>query len=154
MTDWQLAQLNIATLIAPIDSPALADFVANLDRINALADSAPGFVWRLKEDLCNSSDADQPFGDDKIVNMSVWESVESLHNYVYRTAHAQIMSRRKEWFERMSEAYSVLWWVPAGHQPDLLEAKDKLDLLRHEGAGSEVFTFKSVAPQPVQVTPR
>lgn len=149
MTDWQLAQLNIATLIAPIDSPALVDFVANLDRINALADSAPGFVWRLKEDLCNTNDADHPFGDDKIVNMSVWESVDTLHNYVYRTAHAQIMSRRKEWFERMSEAYSVLWWVPDGHRPDLLEAKRKLDKLQLEGAGTEVFTFKSVAPKPV-----
>ena len=80
--------------------------------------------------------------------MSVWESVDSLHHYVYRTAHAQIMSRRKEWFERMSDAYSVLWWVKAGHQPDLHEAKSRLDQLRREGPGSEVFTFKTAAPVP------
>ena len=148
MAIWQLAQLNIAQLIAPIDSPTLADFVADLDRINALAEQSTGFVWRYEADVCTNDDIHQPFGVDMIVNMSVWESVEALHRYVYRTAHAQVMSRRKEWFQRMSDAYSVLWWVPVGHQPDMFEAKEKLDQLRADGASSDVFTFKTVASMP------
>jgi len=148
MNNWQLAQLNVAQLIAPVDSSTLADFVANLDRINELADQAPGFVWRSVSDECNAGSVDQPFGDDMIVNMSVWESAESLRNYVYHTAHAQIMSRRKEWFQRMDNAYSVLWWVPAGHEPDMKEAKARLDQFRREGASAQVFNFKSLAPKP------
>ena len=144
MSERQLAQLNIAQLIAPIDSPELADFVANLDRINALAEASPGFVWRLKDDLCLDVNTDQPFGDDMIVNLSVWETVQSLHDYVYRTAHAQIMSRRHEWFHRMKSSYTVLWWVPAGHEPDVYEAHEKLQLLDEKGPGPDAFTFKTV----------
>ena len=148
MANWQLAQLNIAQLIASIDSPTLADFVADLDRINALAEQSPGFIWRYEADVRTNHIGDQPFGDDMIVNMSVWDSVEALHTYVYRTAHAQVMSRRKEWFQRMSNTYSVLWWVPAGHQPDMYEAKEKLEQLRRDGAGPDVFSFKTVAAIP------
>lgn len=148
MAIWELAQLNIAQLLAPIHSQKLVDFVANLDRINELAERSPGFVWRYESDVRSICEVDQPFADDMIVNMSVWESAESLHNYVYRTAHAPIMSRRKEWFKRMSDVYTVLWWVPAGHRPDLHEAKDKLDKLRAEGSGEQVFTFKTIARIP------
>ena len=148
MAIWQLAQLNIAQLIAPIDSPMLADFVDNLDRINALAEQSMGFVWRYEADLRTNDITSQPFGDDMIVNMSVWESIETLHNYVYRTAHAEVMSRRKEWFQRISDVYSVLWWVPAGHRPGLLEAKEKHDQLRTNGTSSDVFTFKTIVSMP------
>jgi len=116
---WELAQLNIASLIAPIDSPAIAGFVAELDRINSLADQSPGFVWRLQLEEGNATDLEHNFGDEFIVNMSVWLSIEDLHNYVYKTAHAQIMSRRKEWFHRLADAYTVLWWVPQGHRSDI-----------------------------------
>lgn len=145
---WELAELNIATLVAPLDSPILADFVAELDRINGIADQSLGFVWRLQSEEGNATDAEHGFGDNVIANTSVWESVEALHNYIYKTAHAQIMSRRKEWFGRMNDAYTVLWWVPEGHRPTLLEAQLKLELLQSKGATPEAFTFKACFPMP------
>ena len=148
MSDWQLAQLNIAQLKAPIDSPELADFVANLNRINTLAEQSAGFIWRLIDDDSSGDAMDQPFGDDMIVNMSVWASVESLHDYVYKTAHAEIMSRRREWFNRIQSVYAVLWWVPFGHQPDLHEAHQRLSLIQKDGPGPNAFTFKQVQDKP------
>lgn len=145
---WELAQLNIATLLAPLDSPELADFVADLDRINGIADQSPGFVWRLQSEEGNATDLEHGFGENIIANTSVWESIEALHNYVYRTAHAQVMSRRKEWFERMTNAYTVLWWVPIGHRPTLWEAQLKLQLLQETGPSPEAFTFKTCFPNP------
>ncbi len=142
MSEFQLAQLNIAILKEPLDSPALADFVANLDRINALAESSPGFIWRLKTEEGNAT-AFRPLGENTIVNMSVWKDVESLQQYVYKSAHTQIMSRRKEWFERMSEAFMVLWWVPENHHPTINEAMEKLEELRQHGPTPEAFTFRS-----------
>jgi len=145
---WELAELNIANLIAPIDSPTLADFVAELDRINGIADQSPGFVWRLQSDEGNAVDLEHSFGDDYIINLSVWKSVEDLHDYIYRTAHAQIMSRRKQWFHRMEDAYTVLWWVPEGHKPTFVEAEAKLTLLKAQGPSPEAFTFKQRFPKP------
>lgn len=145
---WELAQLNIASLVAPIDSPALADFVAELDRINGIADQSPGFVWRLQSEEGNATDIEHGFGSEYIVNASVWKSVEDLHSYTYKTAHAQIMSRRKEWFNRMTEAYTVLWWVPEGHRPTLAEAEAKLALLKSLGPSDAAFTFKQRYPKP------
>lgn len=147
MSHYELAQLNIAWMKEPLDSPLLADFVANLDRINALADRSPGFIWRLETDEGDAT-ALRPLGDDIVVNMSVWKDLESLHLYVYKSDHAKIMSRRKEWFHRMKEAYSVLWWVPAGHRPDIAEAKRKLDALRAHGPRAEAFTFRQAFPPP------
>lgn len=143
MAQYHLAQLNIAKLQAPIDSPQLADFVANLDRINALADRSPGFVWRLQTEEGDATGIDF-FGNDQIVNMSVWESVEALHDYVYRSAHIEILRRKKEWFHTMAEAHMVLWWVPVGHIPTVEEAADRLNLLREHGPTQEAFTFKTV----------
>lgn len=147
MSEYQLAQLNIAILKEPIDSPALADFVANLDRINALAETSPGYIWRLKSDD-NNATSFRPLGDATIVNMSVWQDIESLNQYVYKSAHTDIMRRRKEWFERMQEAFMVLWWIPAGHHPTIDEALKKLELLRQAGPGSEAFTFRNPFPKP------
>lgn len=141
MADFELAQLNIALMSAPVDSPAMAEFVANLDRINALADQSPGFVWRLQGDSGNATEV-RDFGDDYLVNLSVWKDVDSLYDYVYQSAHAQIMSRRREWFERMREIYTVLWWVPAGHRPDTAEARARLATLRTKGPSPDAFTFK------------
>lgn len=126
----------------------LAGFVAELDRINALADRSPGFVWRLKTDDVGAGAPSGPFDDDVIVNLSVWASVEALHDYVYRSAHTTIMSRRKEWFRRMREAHAVLWWVPSGHRPTVVEAHGRLDRLRRDGTGADAFTFKSVPAAP------
>lgn len=138
--NYQLAQLNIAQLLAPLDSPQLQDFVDNLDRINTLAEQSQGYIWRLQTEEGDAT-ALRPFGDDVIVNLSVWQDIESLYQFVYKTAHTEIMSRRREWFERM-QTYMVLWWIPAGHQPSVEEAKQRLDLLQAQGASAEAFTFK------------
>jgi len=146
---YELAQLNIAKLCAPIDSPALVDFVDNLDRINALAENSPGFVWRDVEPADAENPSTQQFGEEYIVNLSSWADIESLHHYVYRTAHTEIMARRKEWFDRISDATTVLWWVTEGHRPSRAEAAERLYLLRKLGPSSEAFTFKKSWPAPV-----
>ena len=147
MNKFQLAQLNIAKMKYPIDSPELRDFVDNLDNINALADDSPGFVWRLQTDEGDATGIDF-FGDDTLVNMSIWKDVESLHSYVYRSAHNKIMSRRKEWFHRVDKAYTVLWWIVAGTIPSLEEARDKLELLILQGPTIEAFSIKHAFPAP------
>jgi hypothetical protein len=147
MSEFHLAQLNIAILKEPLDSPVLADFVANLDYINELAETSDGYIWRLKSDD-NNATSYRPLGENTIVNMSVWRDIESLNAYVYKSAHTEIMRRRKEWFERMGEAFMVLWWIPAGHQPTIDEALKKLELLRQAGAGHDAFTFRNPFPHP------
>lgn len=138
-----LAQLNIGRIVAPIDSPELADFVANLDRMNAIADAAPGFVWRLQTDEGNATSV-KAFDDDlMIVNLSVWGSLGTLTDYVYRSDHRDIMVQRRRWFEKMDEAFVVLWRIPAGHIPDVEEAKSRLQLLRTHGPTADAFTFRT-----------
>ena len=145
MTDYHLAQLNIAKLKFVIDAPEMADFVNQLEAINALADDAPGFVWRLQTDEGNATAIDY-FGPDYLVNLSVWESVKALHDYVYRSSHKEVLARRKEWFDHLQEAYSVLWWIPKGHIPTVEEAGDRLERLRNEGPNARAFTFKQTYP--------
>jgi hypothetical protein len=148
MPGYHLAQLNIGRLLAPLDSPQLAPFVENLEPINALADGAPGFVWRLQTEDGDAT-AIRPFDDDMmIVNMSVWESLEALADFVYRSDHVAVMRRRREFFERMADAFIVLWWVPAGHRPTVAEAKDRLARLRRDGPTQEAFTFRARFPAP------
>ena len=141
MTQFHLAQLNIAELKFALDTPELVEFVDSLERINALADSSPGFVWRLQGEQGDATAFDY-FGPDYLVNMSVWESIEALHDYVYRSVHNQLLARRKLWFATMSQAYSVLWWIPAGEIPTLEQAEERLQLLRDKGPGPRAFTFK------------
>jgi hypothetical protein len=147
MSTYELAQLNVARMKEPLESPTMADFVANLDRINALAESSPGFLWRLQTEEGDAT-ALRPLGEDTLVNVSVWRDVQSLNKYVYQSAHVEIMRRRKEWFERMREAYVVLWWVPKGHRPTVSEAIAKLELLRANGPTQEAFTFRQAFPPP------
>jgi len=142
---YHLAQLNIAKMKFAIDSPELADFVARLEDINALADESPGFVWRLQTEDGDATAVDY-FGPDYLVNMSVWADVESLHGYVYRSAHNEVMAQRKQWFDRMLEAYSVLWWIPTGTVPTIEQADERLQKLRQNGPGAEAFTFKQIFP--------
>jgi hypothetical protein len=151
MTACELAQLNIAVMKEPLESPRMADFVANLDRINALAENSPGFVWRLQTEEGDAT-AVRPLGDDTLVNLSIWRDVESLNRYVYGSAHVEIMRRRREWFERMREAYVVLWWVPKGHRPGVSEAIAKLELLRAQGPTQDAFTFRHAFPSPDAVS--
>jgi hypothetical protein len=148
LAGYELAQLNIARMVAPLDSPELADFVAALDSVNALADAAPGFVWRFQTEDGDAT-AVRPYGDDRIiVNMSVWADAAALHDYVYRSAHAEVLRRRREWFTRLAEAAVVLWWVPAGHRPSVTEAVARLEQLRREGPSAEAFTFRALFPAP------
>jgi Domain of unknown function (DUF3291) len=138
----QLAQLNVARGKAAIDSPEMADFVAHLDRINALADAAPGFVWRLQDESGNATSI-RPYEDERMmVNLSVWESIEELWSFVYDTGHLEVMRRRREWFQKLATAYLVLWWVPDGHIPTVDEAIARLDHFHGQGPTPHAFTFK------------
>ena len=147
MPSHHLAQLNIAKMKYSMESAEMADFVDNLENINLLADSSPGFVWRLQAEDGDATDIDF-FGSDVLVNMSIWEDIESVYAYVYKTAHAKIMSRRKEWFHRVEEAYTALWWVAEGHIPTLAQAREKLERLNKAGPGPLAFSFKQAYPPP------
>ena len=139
---YHIAQINIARMVAPLDSPVMRDFVANLDRINALAESASGFVWRLKGDG-NDATSLRPYEDERIiVNMSVWESIDVLFQYAYYSDHTEIFRRRAEWFEKMTTPAVALWWIETGHIPTVVEAKEKLGLIEQYGPTPQAFTFK------------
>ena len=138
---FHLAQVNVARMRAPLDSPLMADFVAALEPINALADAAPGFVWRLQADGGDSTSI-RAFDDDAIlINMSVWSSIDALIDFVYRSGHTAVMRRRKEWFERIS-TYLALWWTPAGEIPTLFDARERLDHLAAHGPTPYAFNFR------------
>jgi hypothetical protein len=143
-----LAQINVARLRAPLTDPLLAEFVAALDPINALAEASPGFVWRLKDDA-GASSSYVKFSDDDlvIVNMSVWTSIDALFEYAYRSGHVEIFRRRREWFEPIDPPFA-LWWIPEGHTPTLDEGREKLAMLARQGPSPEAFTFKARFPQP------
>jgi hypothetical protein len=148
MIEYHLAEINIARMRAPLTDPLMADFVAQLAPVNALAEQSPGFVWRLQ---LESGDAThiRPYGDAPIlVNMSVWESVEHLQNYVYRSVHIEVWRDRKQWFEKFEGAYYALWWIPVGHRPTLEEGKARLDYLRESGETDYAFSFKKVFEKP------
>jgi hypothetical protein len=150
MSDWQLAQMNIARLVAPQGDPAVQDFFDQLDAINALADASPGFVWRLVGETSNATDLHPTVDPQLIVNMSVWENAEALFDYVYKSSHTPVMARRKEWFERPAGAYQVLWWVRAGHRPSIDEGLAKLWHLERFGPTALAFTFKARFPRPAE----
>jgi hypothetical protein len=154
MAAFHLAQLNVARLLAPIDSPQLLGFVSRLDEVNALAEAAPGFVWRLKDDVTNNATA-VPIYDDHmiIVNMSVWESIEALRAYVYSGAHLEVFKQRRDWFAHMRDAATAMWWIPAGHVPDVAEARERLDHLRTHGPTAFAFPFGAPFPSPAEPRP-
>ena len=147
MSGYHLAQINVARLKAPMDAPETADFKNNLDRINALAEGSPGFVWRLTGEGNDATDL-VAFDDPLVItNLSVWESPAALGAFVYRSGHAPIMRRRAEWFHE-TEVHMALWWVPAGHEPTVAEAVARLELLRAKGPGPDAFTFREPHPAP------
>jgi hypothetical protein len=143
-----LAQVNMAHALAPLDDPLLAEFMARLDEINALADRSPGFVWRLQSESGNATDIEVSADPRLLINLSLWDSLESLFGYVYRSGHAEVMRRRRDWFERMSGPYVALWWVPAGHRPGVEEALARLEVLKRDGPTPRAFTFKQHFPSP------
>jgi heme-degrading monooxygenase HmoA len=147
-TPHHLAQVNVALLRAPLDGPELAGFVALLEPINALADRSPGFVWRLQTEDGDAT-AVRPFDDDRmLVNLTVWESLEALRDFVYASRHLDAMRRRREWFHRLAVPYLALWWVPAGSVPTVAEAKRRLELVQRQGPGPDAFTLREPSPPP------
>jgi hypothetical protein len=154
MTQYRLAQVNIGLPLEPLESERLRGFVDMLEPINALADAAPGFVWRLQTEDGDAT-ALRAFEDDAegadggiLINMSVWESVEALAAFVYGDAHREVLRRRREWFERLTDLYAVAWWVPRGHIPTIAEAEDRLKYLRRHGPTPYAFTLKVHFPPP------
>jgi hypothetical protein len=149
VASFHLAQVNIGRLLAPIDDPLIADFVAQLDAVNALADASPGFIWRLKDESGNAT-AIPAFDDPRmIINMSVWESLEALRDYAYRSDHSKVLTRRREWFEKLDWPHLALWWLPAGTLPTVEEAKRRLQILAERGPTPDAFTFRDRFPVPV-----
>ena len=151
---WHLAELNIGRFAAPLDSPQLKDFVDNLDRINALAEASPGFVWRLTGEGNNATDI-RPFEGDPMMalNVSVWTDLASLGAYVYRSGHVEIMRRRREFFEVPTEAFMTLWWIPAGHVPTIAEAIGRLEHFRRHGPTAYAFSFREPFPAAADLEP-
>lgn len=145
---WQLAQLNVARLLYPVEHPAISDFVDGLDTVNALAERSDGFVWRLQDDAGNATSFriyDDPLF---IVNMSVWQSADALMKFVQSDTHLAFLKRRREWFEKPTAAYATLWWVSAGHRPTVCEAQERLEHLRGNGPTAFAFTFRDRYPAP------
>lgn len=142
---WHVAQLNIARMIGKnINDPQMSEFVAQLDEINLLAESSPGFIWRLKSDDGNATSYN-PYNDDRlIVNFSIWENPGQLKDYVYKSAHTIVMKDRKKWFENFGQPYYVLWNIPAGNIPSLDEAVERLTYLQQNGPTEYAFDFKNI----------
>jgi hypothetical protein len=148
MKRHQLAQVNIGRIVGPLDSEVMADFVAQLDEINALAERSPGFVWRLKD-----ATGVQAYEDLLVlVNMSVWESVEALQQYVYKSAHAGVLRDRAKWFEKPAEAHMAMWWIDAGHTPSVVEARERLEHRQKWGDSAVAFSFSKIFPEPADLS--
>ena len=140
--NYHLAQLNIGRIRAPVEDPVMNGFMSRLDEINTIADNTPGFVWRLQTEDGNATSI-HAFDDPRLlVNMSVWESIEALHTFTFRSSHRELLRSRADWFERYEGPFQVLWWVPAGHIPTVEEAKAKLERLTESGPSPAAFTFK------------
>ena len=148
MSDYQLAQSNVARMRGPLEDPVMAGFVERLDALNVLADASPGFVWRYQTEAGNATEV-RVFDDELILfNLSVWESVDALETYVYRSDHVRAVQKRAEWFERGDRSPIVLWWIEAGHIPTVEEAKARFDVLWESGPGPDAFTFRNRYPMP------
>lgn len=144
--DWHIAQANVARMRAPLDDPIMAGFVDLLDEINAVADAAPGFVWRLQTEEGDATSI-RVFDDESLLlNVSVWTTIESLHDYVYRSAHLVPFRDRKQWFLPLDWPALALWWVPAGHVPSVEESVERIATIREQGPGPRAFTFKKRFP--------
>ncbi len=148
MANFQLAQINVAQAVADMNSETMTGFVSRLDEINALADHAPGFVWRLQSDEGDATSINVFDDDLMLINMSVWNSLESLKAFVYRTVHVELIQGREAWFGKLGKAHQALWWVPAGHIPCEDEGKEKLAYIREHGPSQTAFTFGNSFPKP------
>ena len=147
---WHLAQINIGRLVAALGDPRVQPFFDVLDRVNALADASPGFIWRLQGDSGNAMEISYSPDPLLAVNMSVWRDADSLFEFVYRSAHTPVMARRRDYFQRFAGAYQALWWIEAGSVPTVSEGLSRLWLLERFGPCPQAFTFKAQFPAPDQ----
>lgn len=148
MINFQLAQINIAQAKEDMESEVMRGFVERLDEINALAESSPGFVWRLQDESGNAAEI-QAFDDPLLlINMSVWEDLDTLKKFVYRSVHVDLLRDRDAWFDKTSQAHQALWWVPQGHQPSTAEGVERLRHLQEHGPSATAFTFARPEPKP------
>jgi len=147
---YQLAQINVARMIGVnIEDPIMKEFVDNLDRVNALAENSPGFIWRLKDESNNASSFN-PFDDEQvIINISVWEDITSLENFTYRTFHTDFLKRRKEWFYKYGKVHFALWWIEKGKYPSIQDAIERLEHLQSNGATEKAFNFRDKFARPI-----
>ncbi len=138
-----VAQFNVARMRFPLEDPRMSGFTDRLDELNALADHSPGFVWRLQDDQGTATSI-RPFGDDMLVNLSVWESAEALKHYTYKSDHLESFVRRQEWFTRPEGPHLVLWSIDEGHEPTIAESAERLAHLGEHGPTEFAFTFGTV----------
>ncbi|HTP86129.1 MAG TPA: DUF3291 domain-containing protein [Bryobacteraceae bacterium] len=150
MASWQLAQINIARMVAPLNDPLMAEFVALLDPVNSLADAAPGFVWRLQSAAGNATGIAWSDDPTVLVNMSVWESLEALRDFTYRGSHMEVFRKRREWFVKSDLPPYCLWWVPVGHIPTVAEGRERLEHYQQLGATPFAFWFSQPFPAPAE----
>jgi len=151
MAEFMLAEINIARLLHPLDHPQIADFVADLKPVNALADQSAGFIWRLQSSSGDATDiaySDDPF---IILNMSVWTTPEALRDFVYRSGHVEVFRKRASWFEKSPHAPYCLWWVSAGHVPSVAEGQNRLEHYWQHGPTSEAFWLNHLFPAPLLI---
>jgi hypothetical protein len=150
MVEYQLAEINIARMKGvAISDPIMKEFVDNLGKVNEIAEQSEGFLWRLKDEDNNATNFN-PYNDEQIiVNVSVWDSIESLEHYMYKTFHSEFLKRRKEWFQSFGQVSTAMWWIKKGEIPDINQAMEKLDYLQINGASEIVFNFKQKYPQPI-----
>ncbi len=147
---YQLAQINVARMIGVnMEDPIMKEFVDNLDKVNQLAENSEGFIWRLKDESNNASNFN-PFNDDQIIiNISVWESIEALEDFTYKTFHTDFLRRRKEWFNKYGKAHFALWWIKEGEFPTVEEAVDRLEYFQKNGSTDVAFDFRKKMPKPI-----
>ena len=148
MAEFQLAQINVAQAVAEMDSAVMSGFVSRLDEINAMADAAPGFIWRLQSEDGDATSINVFDDELMLINMSVWDSIESLKVFVYRTVHVELIQDREAWFGRMGTPHQALWWIPTGHIPTEQEGKDKLAHIQEHGPSQQAFSFGRSFPKP------
>jgi len=149
MSQYFIAEINIAKMKGvDINDPIMKEFVENLDAVNQIAEKSEGFVWRLKDENNNATSLN-PYNDETIIiNVSVWKSIETLENFMYRTFHSDFLKRRKEWFLTYGSAHTAMWWIPEGHIPTMQEAVDKLSFLQTNGPSPNSFDFRHKFPAP------
>jgi hypothetical protein len=151
MQEYNIAEINIAKIKGvDINDPVMKEFVDNLDGVNAISESSPGFVWRLKDESNNATNIN-PYNDEQIIiNISVWESIETLENFMYRTFHSNFLKRRKEWFQTFGKVSTAMWWIPKEQFPTIGESVEKLDYLQKNGSTELAFDFRNKFPAPIQ----